>query len=212
MVALLFSWNRSVGDYVEGEEGAEDGEEVFGEGDRSSRGKPIFLTSSRAEHEAGVGAQGGSDDAEEGRLRVPAPRMAVAAMEPTRPPKTRRETKGKGAVRLGVWGSLSPMYSPRAKTVKIATEAVWAVHAAQVPCTRKIAKVGEPAERTAMGVMVRRPVARPRRGTASIQDIISIAILDLDAGGIEVEVSRDLCAYSHLRLGNCLRWGTQIEC
>ena len=70
--------------------------------------------------------------------RIPSiiePCRPVAAIAPTRPPNPILASSGNGAVRFGVCGSLSPINSPTASTVKTTAVTSLVVQNAQVRCT-----------------------------------------------------------------------------
>src|SRR5579875_2585 len=87
---------------------------------------------------------------------------AVAMMAPTVAPSARRPMRPRGAVRLGVLGSLSAMYSPTAAALSAATAAGCAIQEAHVPWTGSFPLLANQ-EVTASGVTERRPVLTPRR-------------------------------------------------
>ena len=83
--------------------------------------------------------------------------------------------QGKMAVRLGVEGSLSPMYSPKASTAKMRAEMPCPDQAAQVPATARLPRQAKK-HITAMGVMERAPVRKPRAGMARSQEAMGIMV------------------------------------
>ncbi len=87
-------------------------------------------------------------------------------MAPTIPPIATLPISANGDVRFGVFGSLSPIYSPSAAAVNSPTDAGCLTHDAHVPVTGSFPIRANQAT-TAIGVNDRNPALTPRSGVAT---------------------------------------------